>query len=40
MLIELPIQQIKNYLSSYDALYMKVQEANEHLTNAMAAAQP
>lgn len=34
MLIELPIQQIKAYLSSYEALFMKVQEANEHLASA------
>jgi len=34
MLIELPIQQIKAYLSSYEALFMKVQEANEHLAQA------
>jgi hypothetical protein len=31
MLIELPVQQIKQYLGSFDALQMKVQEANELL---------
>ena len=28
MLIELPVQQIKEYLASFEALQMKVQEAN------------
>merc|ERR1719313_3219199 len=31
MLIDLPIGQIKQYLSSYDALQIKVNEAKEHL---------
>lgn len=31
MLIELPPTQIKQYLMNYEVLYMKVQEANEHL---------
>jgi len=35
MLLELPIQQIKNYMSSFQALQMKVMEANEHLMKAM-----
>ena len=34
MLIELPIHQIRAYLSSYDALVAKVNEAREHLDNA------
>lgn len=40
MLIELPPQQIKQYLSSYDALYMKVQEANEHLMKSIPVETP
>ena len=28
MLIELPVQQIKEYLASFEALQLKVQEAN------------
>jgi hypothetical protein len=35
MLIDLPVNQIKQYLSSYDALYMKVTEARDHLTQRM-----
>jgi hypothetical protein len=35
MLIDLPVNQIKQYLSSYDALYMKVTEAKDHLTQRM-----
>lgn len=40
MLIELPVQQIKQYMSSYDALMMKVQEANDHLMNASGTTGP
>lgn len=32
MLIELPVPQIKEYLSSYEALQIKVNEANNLLT--------
>lgn len=35
MLIDLPVNQIKQYLSSYDALQMKVFEARDHLTQRM-----
>lgn len=38
MLIELPVQQIKQYMTSFDGLMMKVQEANEHLMNASGGA--
>ena len=31
MLIELPVQQIKEYMQSFEALQMKVQEANNLL---------
>ena len=35
MLIDLPVNQIKQYLQSYDALSMKVHEARDHLTQRM-----
>merc|ERR1712046_37850 len=35
MLIDLPVNQIKQYLQSYDALQMKVHEARDHLTQRM-----
>lgn len=31
MLIELPVEQIRQYMASYEALQMKVSEANELL---------
>jgi hypothetical protein len=35
MLIDLPVNQIRQYLQSYDALSMKVHEARDHLTQRM-----
>jgi len=34
MLIELPVQQIKTYMGSFEALQMKVKEAHDHLMQA------
>lgn len=36
MLIELPVQQIKQYMSNYEALNLKVQEANQLLSHQQA----
>lgn len=35
MLIDLPVPQIKQYLSSFQSLEMKVQEARDHLRQTM-----
>lgn len=40
MLIELPVDQIKLYLSSFDALKAKVQEASTLIDNAERGQQP
>lgn len=40
MLIELPVQQIKTYMGSFEALQMKVKEAHDHLMQAQMVGQP
>lgn len=40
MLIELPVDQIKAYLVSYDALNQKVQEASDLIDQSEGAAVP